>query len=508
MIMTKDNFKDAHYAVANQCNIKPFFIVIFGATGDLTSRKLIPALFSLYQQKLLSPQCRIIAFARRPYGDESFRDYLFELMREYGIFNDENAQYWPDFAKIISYHQSSFDDPEGYKSLASKLHLSQQNQVCADVLYYLSTQPSQFGTIVENIKAAKLNHPICSAGWNRVIIEKPFGHDLETAKSLNAELTSVFDENQIYRIDHYLGKETVQNLLVLRFANAIFEPLWNNKYVDHIQIKVHESLGVGTRGALYDQQGALKDIVQNHIMHLLSLIAMEPPNSLEADAVRDAKVNLLKCIRKGDVGPDHLIAGQYSESEVNGQKIPAYRDENGVKADSATETYVALKLLIDNWRWEGVPFYIRTGKCMPARLTEVSVYFKSIPRVLYNKADQMANNCLTIQVQPDEGINLRFQVKTPGSPAKIVPADLNFNYSESFGGKSPDAYERLLLDAAAGDATLFTRSDEVLAAWRFIDPLVQGLKLLTAENIAKYPAGSWGPEPARDLIENDGRKWR
>ena len=346
--------------------------------------------------------------------------------------------------------------------------------------------------------------------WARIVVEKPFGRDLQTAHSLNEHVRAIFDEEQIFRIDHYLGKETVQNIMVLRFANSIFEHIWSYDFIDHVQITVSESLGVGSRGGYYDQAGALRDIVQNHMMHLLCLVAMEPPISLTADAVRNEKVKVLRSLRPiaPDCAANGVVRAQYTEGTVNGKQMPGYRQSPNVAADSATETFVAFKANIDNWRWAGTPFYLRTGKCMPKRCTEISVHFKDVPQVLFNRppAEPLKPKVLAIRVQPNEGISLEFQAKVPGLAMKIKPLEMDFDYAESFGSAPPDAYERLLLDATLGDATLFTRVDEVEAAWRYVEPIVDGCSR-DCENLRQYHAGTWGPREADKLIEIDGRAW-
>ncbi len=488
---------------------EPFTLAIFGASGDLTRRKLIPAVYSLFREGLLPDNFSVIGFARSEKTDESFRAELAEGVKAFargGTFDDAT---WAKFAPRISYIQSNYDDADGYGRLREQLTTGDE---IASRLFYLAVPPNVIPTVIDQLRFAGLPRQGKNGSpWARIIIEKPFGTDLETAQALNTELTGGFAENQVFRIDHYLGKETVQNLLVLRFANSIFEPIWNKKYIDHVQIAVTEQIGVEGRGAYYEQAGALRDIVQNHIMHLLCLVAMEAPVSLDANAVRDEKVKVLRslkpipeeCIESG------VVRAQYAAGTSGDKDRPAYRDEEGVVADSCTETFVAFKAFIDNWRWSGVPFYIRTGKCMPTRITEISIHFKPVPQVLFNTPDlgPMRPNVLAIRIQPNEGISLRFQVKVPGPALEVEPFQMEFGYGAAFGKEPPDAYERLLLDAALGDATLFTRGDEVEAAWRFVAPIVACCDACSLYPMPTYPAGSWGPQEADDLIEADGRRW-
>jgi glucose-6-phosphate 1-dehydrogenase len=483
----------------------PFSIVIFGATGDLTSRKLIPALFGLYVQNLLPEKFRIIAFARRPMSDEEFRVTLRPKTGD-----GKSSDRWADFAGHVVYHQGNFDDPADFQALRERL--LQDNHLARNILYYFATPPDHFPTLVRQIEQAGLAiEKSGETGWKRVIVEKPFGRDLTSALQLNRQLQDTFSEDQIYRIDHYLGKETVQNLLVFRFANSIFEPLWNNKYIDHIQITVAESVGVEDRGGYYDRAGALRDIVQNHMMHLLALMAMEAPTSLRPDDVRTEKVKLLRALRPipPSCAANGIIRGQYAAGTGHGQPVCGYREESRVAADSTTETFAAMKTCIDNWRWAGVPFYLRTGKRLAARITDIGVHFKPVPRVLFNSGafGSMAPNVLAIRIQPDEGIMLQFQVKHPGPGMKIEPLKMQFGYADTYHHSPPEAYQRLLLDAAAGDSTLFTRDDEVEAAWAFLSPVIEGCCSSPDSPIYFYPAGSWGPKEADQLLSSDGRKW-
>jgi len=419
---------------------------------------------------------------------------------------------WQSFTQSLFYHRSEFEDEGGYKSLAQRLDkIDKERGTRGNRLFYFAAAPDQFDDILKNLKAAGLNET-CEGSWARVIVEKPFGHDLASARQLNRLVRKSFSEEQTYRIDHFLGKETAQNILVLRFANAIFGPLWNRHYVDHIQITAAETLGVEGRGGYYETAGALRDMVQNHLLQLLCLVAMEPPTDLSADGIRNEKVKVVRSIRRyahEDIAAN-VVRAQYAEGAINAKPVAGYRDEEKVKANSATETFVALRLYIDNWRWSGVPVYMRVGKRLPKSATEISVHFKHAPPVLFTKdAAELGQNVLVIRIQPDEGISLRIQAKMPGTTFRIQPVKMDFHYGTSFGKASPEAYERLLLDAMSGDATLFARSDEVEEAWSFIDIIENAWAAKKqAPELFFYPAGSWGPEQADDLLARDGRSWR
>jgi len=493
---------------------EPFVMVVFGASGDLTRRKLMPAIFQLWCQNHLPESAAIIGYSRSDKTDESFRTELCDSIRNKmpchrGLIDDEA---WEAFASRIFYQRGAYDSPDDFAALSKRIEtLNAERNVPGNCLHYLATPPEAFADILENIGRTSLARRGQPDPWARVVIEKPFGTDLQSARDLNRIARSVFDEDQIFRIDHYLGKETVQNIMVLRFANSIFEHAWCHDYIDHIQITAAESLGVGTRGGYYDRSGALRDMVQNHLMHLLCLVAMEPPSSLTAAAIRDEKVKVLKALRT--IPPlcaaSGVVRAQYTAGTINGRNLPGYREADSVPADSRTETFVAFKAHVDNWRWSGVPFYLRTGKCLPRRCTEISIHFKDVPQVLFNRppAGPLRPNVLTIRVQPDEGIALEFQAKVPGPAMNIKPLEMDFGYRESFGEAPPDAYQRLLLDAAVGDATLFTRSDEVEAAWQFVTPVIEGCSQDRADNVLQYAAGTWGPKEADELIEADGNHW-
>lgn len=490
---------------------QPCTVVIFGATGDLTHRKLIPALYNLAADCDLPLSSAVVGFARREKTDAQFRDELRESVREFSRSGfQENV--WDHFAKGLYYHRSEFANDEGYEQLAKRLdEIDKERGTTGNRLFYLSVAPGEFEGILAKLNAHGLNKT-AGESWARVIVEKPFGHDLASAQELNGVVERTFAEKDTYRIDHYLGKETAQNIMVLRFANAIFEPLWNHAHIDHVQITASESLGVEGRGPYYDKSGALRDMVQNHLLQLLSLIAMEPPTDLSADSIRDEKVKVLRSLTaiSGDEVARHVVRGQYVAGAINGKDVVGYRAEDRVDPQSCTETYVALRLTIDNWRWAGVPFYLRVGKRLPKGGTEISIQFKAAPNVLFNKsAGKVGANVLVIRIQPDEGISLRMQAKIPGTSLRIEPVKMDFRYGTSFGKQSPEAYERLLLDAMSGDATLFARRDEVEQAWKFIDPVeIAWHQEGSTPVLAEYAAGSWGPKEADDLLQRDGRSWR
>ncbi|HEY0793732.1 MAG TPA: glucose-6-phosphate dehydrogenase [Chthoniobacterales bacterium] len=493
---------------------RPCSIVIFGATGDLTHRKLVPALYNLAADGDLPAGLNVVGFARREKPDETFRAELEEAARKYSR-QSINDELWKNFQSSIYYHRSEFNNPEGYQRLRERLDkIDQERGSGGNRLFYLSAGPDQFEPILTNLKDAGLNEAQ-DGSWARVIVEKPFGIDLATAEHLNSVVHQAFAESATFRIDHYLGKETAQNIMVLRFANALFEHLWNQRYIDHIQITASEQLGVEGRAGYYEGAGALRDMVQNHLLQLLCLIAMEPPTDLSADAVRDEKVKVLRSLRRirgADVN-NHVVRGQYSAGSINGKAVPAYREEKNVKPESETETYAALRILVDNWRWSNVPFYVRVGKRLPKGGTEIGIHFKNAPEVLFNRDQQNvydgSQNVLVIRIQPDEGVSLRMQSKVPGNSVRIQPVKMDFSYGTSFGKASPEAYERLLLDSMAGDATLFARRDEVEEAWRFIDDIeVAWHQGKSRPPLNFYAAGSWGPSEADQLIEADGRAWR
>ncbi len=491
---------------------EPCNIVIFGATGDLTHRKLVPALYNLAANADLPPGIKTIGFARREKSDEEFRAGLEDSNRKVSRQGHDD-QLWGQFSQNISYHQSNFNDQGGYHSLRERLEEIERAGGSANRLYYMASAPEFFDDILLQLKSSGLNQS--RNGWCRVIVEKPFGTDLRTATHLNHVVNETFREDDTYRIDHYLGKETAQNIMVLRFANAIFELLWNNRFIDHIQVTCSEHYGMeGGRGGYYDKSGALRDMVQNHLLQLVSLIAMEPPSDLSADGIRDEKVKVLKSLRQYETVEDvaeNVVRAQYTAGNVGGEEVVGYRREDRVDPGSMTEAYVALRIRIDNWRWAGVPFYVRMGKRLPKKATEISIHFKSAPEVLFNQIQQEGSlgNVLVIRIQPNEGISLGIRSKRPGPAARLQPVKMDFQYQSAFGKSSPEAYERLLLDAIAGDATLFARKDEVEHAWRFIDRIEDAWhKSDQPPRMAEYPSGSWGPTEADDLLWKDGRTWR
>ena len=485
-------------------------IVIFGASGDLTSRKLIPALYHLFKEKLLPPLFRVVGFARREKTNATWRQELRTALDQFSRTKPVDEKVWAAFAETISYCQGDLTDDAAYKKLEAQLTEFGSAPLRENLLFYLAISPSQFGEVVEQVhRAGLLNRE--GATWQRIVVEKPFGHDLASAHALNRELTRYAHEAQVFRIDHYLGKETVQNILMFRFSNSIFERLWNRESVDHVQITVSEKLGVGERGGYYEEAGALRDMVQNHMLQVLALIAMEPPVSLEAESVRDEKVKLLKSIRpltQDDVAKQ-VVRGQYFAGIVAGELRPGYRQETKVKPDSNVETFAALKLLIDNWRWSGVPFYLRTGKNLPMSASEVRIQFRPTPNVLF--AAQCGNhldaNALTLRLQPNEGISLRFNGKVPGIGLGVRPVRMHFSYDSEFGAYTPEAYERLLLEAIGGDATLFIRRDEVETAWQIVDSIRAGWQNKPLTNREFYAAGTWGPIAADDLLAQLGHVW-
>jgi glucose-6-phosphate 1-dehydrogenase len=489
----------------------PSILVLFGATGDLAHRKVIPALYQLWRTNLLPHEFVLLAVGRRPYDDEAFRAEIRTSLEQFSRVKPLDEDAWRSFAQRITYERLDFDDPKGFDALTARLEkIDEEEGTRGDHLYYLATQPSQFAAIVAQLGRVGLDHEHHDGGWRRVVIEKPFGHDLESAKRLNREVSKVFRESQVYRIDHYLGKETVRNLMVFRFGNGIFEPLWNRRYVDHVQITVAESIGIENRGAFYEQTGASRDVLQNHLLQLVSLVAMEPPARFEANALRDEKVKVLRAIEitPEDV-PDNVVRGQYGPGWVGATQVPGYREEPDVDKESETETFVAAKLMIDDWRWSGVPFYVRTGKHLPKRSTEIAIQYREVPHRLFkDEGVQPDPNLLAIRIQPDEGIMLRFGAKVPGLGLDVRSVTMDFTYGEAFNVDSPDAYETLILDALKGDASLFTRADEVEEAWSIVDPIIDSWTSGRPPEFPNYAAGTWGPAEADALIERDGRRWR
>jgi len=489
----------------------PCVMVIFGAGGDLTGRKLIPALYNLAKAELLSREFAIVGTSHSKMSNDEFRQKVAEDIKGYAGGNvDQDIVEW--FAKRLYYVSGEFDDKNVYAQLKDFLKkVDQDHTTHGNFFFYLATAPSFFGPIVEQLAAAGLMEED-NQHWRRVIIEKPFGHDLESAKTLNVQLLKVVKEKQIYRIDHYLGKETVQNILAFRFANGIFEPIWNRRYIDHIQISVAETVGVEQRGSYYDQAGALRDMVPNHIMQLISLTSMEPPISFHADAVRDEQAKILHAIQplSSEEVLTRTVRGQYGAGTIHGQRVPGYREESDVPRDSRTETFVAMKLLIDNWRWADVPFYLRTGKCMAAQNTHIVIQFRRAPFVLFRDTavENLMPNQLVLHISPEEGISLQFAAKVPGPIMRLGAVDMNFEYADYFGTQPSTGYERLLHDCMIGDQTLFQRADMVEAGWCVVSPALDVWKALPPRNFPNYAAGTWGPKDADELLERDGRHWR
>jgi glucose-6-phosphate 1-dehydrogenase len=485
---------------------EPCALVIFGGTGDLAARKIVPALYNLALQRLLPAAFAVVGAARAQLTDEAFRQMLHADLARFSRTKPINEDVWTSFAERVQYVSTS--DDAGYERLRETLaELDLRAGTSGNRLFYLATPPSSYGPIVDQLQRHRLTQDLRA----RVVVEKPFGHDLASAISLSDKLHETFAEDDIFRIDHYLGKETVQNILVLRFANGIFEPIWNRQYVDHVQITVAESLGIEERGAYYEQAGALRDIVQNHLLQLVALVGMEPPVAFDSKAVRDEKLKVLRAIRP--ITPEdtdtHVVRGQYGPGYIEGVPVRGYREEDGVAKDSKTETFLAIRAYIDNWRWEGTPFYLRTGKRLPKRATEIAIQFRAAPHQVFSReaAEGMEPNALVLRIQPDEGISLKFGAKVPVQGIRIRSVNMDFVYGAAFMIDAPDAYETLILDALRGDPTLFTRQDEVEQQWRFVDPIAKGWAL-AGSDLPIYPAGTWGPTEADLLMARDGRAWR
>jgi glucose-6-phosphate 1-dehydrogenase len=503
-----------HERIAEPCTM-----IICGATGDLTERKLAPALYNCFLDGFLPPEFTGVGFARRDWTDDQFRDHLLAGINKYSRNRPVKPEIWASIAPTIEYQRGDFNDPAAYAELAKRLdRIDRDRGTAGNRLFYLAVPPSLYPEIVSHLHHAGLaasgDDRVTGAkrGWTRVIVEKPFGYDLESARTLNRVIADVFAEDQVYRIDHYLGKETVQNLSVFRFGNGLFEPIWNRRYIDSVQITVAETVGVEGRGEFYDQTGAMRDVVQNHGLQLMAMFAMEPPVEFGPEDLRDEKLKVLRAVKPmapSDVATN-VVRGQYVSGWVEGERISSYRDAPEVAPDSQTETFVAMKLAIDSWRWAGVPFYLRTGKVLPSRVTEIAVQFRRAPLALFNRAGvpQIDPNVLAIRVQPDEGILLRFGAKVPGQGLQIRNVNMDFRYGSSFAVDSPDAYETLLIDAMIGDASLFTRADEVERAWQILQPVIDAWGSGEGGPLHFYAAGTWGPPAADELLERDGRTWR
>jgi glucose-6-phosphate 1-dehydrogenase len=490
----------------------PAVLVVFGASGDLTSRKLMPAVERLALRRLLPGGFSVVGVARTEMTDDDFRERMRASVEKLGGGGDEAASVWSAFTGGFRYVAGDYGDPATFDRLKAVLEeLDRERGTAGNRLYYLATPPATFPVIAGALGDHGLSRPESGGAFVRVVIEKPYGHDERSARELDAAVHASFAEDQVYRIDHYLGKETVQNVLALRFANAIFEPIWNRRYVDHVQITVAEELGVGHRGGFYESAGALRDIVQNHVMQVLALTLMEPPATFDAEGIRDEKVKALKAVDifSPDEVAEHVVRAQYGRGWAGGEEVNAYRDEIGVDPHSQTETYMAMRLLVDNWRWAGVPFYVRTGKRLPKRVTEVAMEFHRPPHLPFkeSQATGLAPDALVLRIQPDEGITLRFGAKVPGQAFRVRSVSMDFFYGAAFLEETPEAYERLLLDALVGDQTLFIRADEVERAWRIVDPILSAW-IDERAPLTRYDAGSWGPAEADQLLARDGRRWR
>jgi glucose-6-phosphate 1-dehydrogenase len=496
-------------AATDSLKTQPTIFFIFGGTGDLTSRKLVPALYNLFLDGWMPEHLAIVGMGRTQLTDDQFRSQLLEDINKFSRSGKADNAKWDVFSKKIFFQVSDINDAKTYQDQLERIdQMRKASSAEPNVIYYMSVAPRFFSTIAENLAKFKL---AADASRSRIVIEKPFGHDLKSAKELNKLLGSIFSEQQIYRIDHYLGKETVQNILAFRFGNSIFEPLWNRNYIDHVQISVTEQLGMGNRGGYYDEAGALRDMIQNHILQLLCLVAMEPPVSFEADTVRNGKVDVLRSMRKFEAEDikKNAVRGQYSKGWIEGKEVLGYREESGVKPNSNTETFAAIKFFVDNWRWHGVPFYLRTGKRMHQSSSVITIQFKDVPHLIFpsEAVESWQQNRLIISIQPEMSIRLQVQAKRPGLDMTLNPVDMIFDYHGTYTGDAPEAYETLLLDTMLGDQTLFMRGDQVEAAWELLMPIItawEGKKSLSFPN---YSADSWGPETAEALIAQDGFHW-
>ena len=491
----------------------PCTVVIFGASGDLTKRKLLPALYNLLLDKLLPDNFAVLGLGRKDLSDDDFRGIAREGIEQFSRQSLKDGS-WDTFQSRLFYCSGNIGETEYYEKIRERIHdIELQFRLPGNRIFYLAIPPTSFSPACEGLQGVGLvSQPDHGKTYSRVIVEKPIGHDLASAQAINTAIGDVFDESQVYRIDHYLGKETVQNIMVMRFANSIFEPIWNHKYIDHVQLTVSEAVTLGSRAAYYEGAGALRDMVQNHILQLLCLIAMEPPYSLDPDVVRNARMDVLRGLRpiRGKDVEQMTVRAQYAHGTIDGKEVPGYRREEGVQPDSTVETYVALKVFVENWRWAGVPFYVRTGKAMTKRASEIAVQFKDIPQILFNTDPNMpqAPNVLKLRIQPEEGLSLRVISKVPGTKAQTHPVEMDFQYGDAFDAPSPEAYERLLLDVMAGDASLFMRRDAVEASWAWVTDILDGWAKHGTKWLPEYQAGTWGPVEAERLIETDGHHWR
>src|SRR2546425_13141613 len=488
---------------------EPCAIILFGASGDLARRKVVPALYDIAAHDGLAERYAIVGFARTPMTDDAFRTGAGVAARSISEVGPIDDAKWSAFAKCLAYVAGGYDEADAYKKLAARLdELDRAQSLHGNRLFYLATPPEVYPHIVEQLGRAGLARPRSPNSWVRIVIEKPFGRDLASARKLNQQVLEVFEESQVYRIDHYLGKDTVQNLLVLRFGNGIFEPLWNRNYVDHVQITASETLGVERRGGFYETTGALRDMIQSHVLQLTSLVAVEPPASFDATAVRNEKLKVLQSIRPFDLEmvAQSVVRGQYAPGKIGDQPVSGYRQEPNVNPASKTETFVAAKLLIDNWRWANVPFYLRTGKRLAKRTTEIVIQYKRAPHIVFRGREAEANR-LILNIQPDEGISVSFGAKRPGTEMSIGDVTMNFSYREGFGDSSRSAYATLVNDCVRGDATLFDRADSVEAAWSLVDPILDVWSAAKSAKVPEYAAGSWGPKESDNLLERDGRSW-
>jgi glucose-6-phosphate 1-dehydrogenase len=488
----------------------PCAVVIYGANGDLTKRKLMPALYRLAYEGRLAPGFAVIGISRTPMSNDEFRNRMEESVKKFLEDSPFDEYLWRSFAQGLFYLAGDVSETSSYEELGRTLaEVQESRKTEGNVLFYLSTQPSQYAEIAEGVAASHLNK---GDGWRRIVIEKPFGRDLQSARALNGRLRKCFEESEVYRIDHYLGKETVQNIMAFRFGNGIFEPLWNRTYIDHVQITAAESIGVEGRGAYYQEAGALRDMIQNHLLQVMATVAMEPSSSFTSDSVRDERAKLLRAVRimRPDQVPANAVAGQYGPGRSGSEQVVGFRQEKGVSPEAQTATYAAVTFLVDNWRWSGVPFYIRTGKCLPKRVSEIAIQFRTAPLAMFRKATAGAEtvpNLLILRIQPEEGISLKFVSKRPGSGMQLRPVSMDFNYGSSFGERSPSAYETLLLDAISGDATLYTRQDMVEASWSAVQPILDYWSTQRF-SFPNYPVGTWGPAAADEMLARWGHSWR